>query len=326
MLKKYFDILQLPESASVADISKAYRIRAKMLHPDINPHPDAHRQFILLNEAYQILIKHKKNPTQYHSGNYNFWWEEERRKANTEAEQQAQMQYKEYLKSDHYRYLNSINILLDHFGMLAATVFPVGLPILFFNWYGWKGLITALVLVAFFSPYILEGWSLRKKFNRQLLQEALIFLWRYEHFQIFLFVLINLVLFWNYALVTLINFSSIILLYLLSGLICTALWFFYFKSKMKMSLLILLLAIAPMISNFLFITNFYVSKNESPEEYHFVMQPGSVMQLDNDAYANETFIRFFPDPDKTKPFSRIRFNFAHGMYGWRVLRNYELLE
>ncbi len=55
-LKDCYDILQLPKSATLDDVKKAYRKRAFELHPDLNPDsPHAGYQFQDLNEAYVAL-------------------------------------------------------------------------------------------------------------------------------------------------------------------------------------------------------------------------------------------------------------------------------
>ena len=54
--RDYYDILGLSKSASSADIKKAYRSRAKELHPDRNKdNPNAENQFKEAGEAYDIL-------------------------------------------------------------------------------------------------------------------------------------------------------------------------------------------------------------------------------------------------------------------------------
>lgn len=51
----YFDILQVPLTASADEIRTAYRTLAKRYHPDVNNHPAAHLQFQQLQEAYATL-------------------------------------------------------------------------------------------------------------------------------------------------------------------------------------------------------------------------------------------------------------------------------
>jgi molecular chaperone DnaJ len=53
--KDYYQLLQIPPSASSGDIRKAYRRLALKFHPDKNNTPHAAAQFLLINEAYGVL-------------------------------------------------------------------------------------------------------------------------------------------------------------------------------------------------------------------------------------------------------------------------------
>ena len=55
-LTDFYEILGIPSSSSVEDIKKAYRKKARLFHPDINPAPDAKDKFIIITEAYEFLI------------------------------------------------------------------------------------------------------------------------------------------------------------------------------------------------------------------------------------------------------------------------------
>ena len=52
----YYQLLGLNVHASVEDIKRAYRQKARLYHPDINHAPDAKDKFILVTEAYEFLI------------------------------------------------------------------------------------------------------------------------------------------------------------------------------------------------------------------------------------------------------------------------------
>jgi hypothetical protein len=52
----YYNILGLPANATVEEIKKAYRKKARLYHPDINPSPEAKDMFIAITEAYDFLI------------------------------------------------------------------------------------------------------------------------------------------------------------------------------------------------------------------------------------------------------------------------------
>jgi DnaJ domain len=66
----YYKILDLPANASIDEIKRAYRKKARLYHPDINPSPEAKDQFIGITEAYDFLIsnhdKIKTDEQAYH--------------------------------------------------------------------------------------------------------------------------------------------------------------------------------------------------------------------------------------------------------------------
>ena len=46
----------MPFNSSIEEIKKAYRIKARMYHPDINPLPESKEKFIQATEAYEFLL------------------------------------------------------------------------------------------------------------------------------------------------------------------------------------------------------------------------------------------------------------------------------
>lgn len=53
--RDYYEILGVPRTATAADIQRAYRSKARKLHPDVNKAPDAEERFKELNEANEVL-------------------------------------------------------------------------------------------------------------------------------------------------------------------------------------------------------------------------------------------------------------------------------
>lgn len=51
----YYSVLGVSRSATEAEIKKAYREKARKLHPDVNKSADAEEKFKALNEAHQVL-------------------------------------------------------------------------------------------------------------------------------------------------------------------------------------------------------------------------------------------------------------------------------
>lgn len=63
-LKECYRTLELPKTADLEEVKKAYRRLAFSLHPDLNPGmPDAARRFQEVNEAYVLLTKTLQDET-----------------------------------------------------------------------------------------------------------------------------------------------------------------------------------------------------------------------------------------------------------------------
>ena len=58
-MSSYHKILEVPVSASKAQIKNAYRKLAKEFHPDRNKSANAHEKFIQISEAYEVLYDGK---------------------------------------------------------------------------------------------------------------------------------------------------------------------------------------------------------------------------------------------------------------------------
>ena len=61
-LQQCYNILGLNSDANKEQIKKAYRKKAKLIHPDANNAEDANLKFQQLNEAYHTLLKDIETP------------------------------------------------------------------------------------------------------------------------------------------------------------------------------------------------------------------------------------------------------------------------
>ena len=52
---KYYKALKVSPTATQKEIKSAYYLLSKSLHPDLNPDPKAHEEFLKITQAYSVL-------------------------------------------------------------------------------------------------------------------------------------------------------------------------------------------------------------------------------------------------------------------------------
>lgn len=55
----YCKILGVNPDSSTEELKRAFRQKAKLLHPDINPSPDAHSEFIRTKQAFEFIQSYR---------------------------------------------------------------------------------------------------------------------------------------------------------------------------------------------------------------------------------------------------------------------------
>lgn len=87
MIPNHYQTLGIPPTALKDEIKKAYRSLALKFHPDKNSSPNAHEQFIAINEAYLILSDDEARVK--YNREYNYYYEQELKTGQTSSPQQA---------------------------------------------------------------------------------------------------------------------------------------------------------------------------------------------------------------------------------------------
>jgi len=105
-LTDYYQVLGLSPEATVEDIKKAYRSKARQYHPDINNAPDAKDLFIAITEAYDFLISYQEkiisDQEAYHQAMED-WRKYRQNRSRKRAHAYARRPYSTFKNSNYYR-------------------------------------------------------------------------------------------------------------------------------------------------------------------------------------------------------------------------------
>jgi hypothetical protein len=339
-IDNYYKILGLQKNAPLDEIKKAYREKAKILHPDKNKRPDAHEKFILLNEAYEYLhnLKTGKIFSQSKQSNtaqpksrrsYSDWNTAEREKARTRAQQYAKMQYGEFIKTDYYKSIVSLNTIASHIGFFIAITVVVIFPIVTTILYGFSGLGAGLLVNFVVLPMTVNAIRDSPPLNFGEFSDSVLHIIKTNGFLITSLTIVNILVILKFGLQTLISpwaiitfhCSAIILVYLILHL-----------KKVKTKIYYYSFCIAPLVINSTILINFLFSFNPLKETYFFRndteitedgKQKSSLLLLENNVYEEYPGIRAFIDYEKIKYKSHITYTFKNGILGLRVMTDYE---
>ncbi len=337
-IETYYKILGVSSNATVEEIKRAYRQKAKELHPDKNKSPDAHEQFILLTEAYECLtdIKSGKSRVQQPTKSYYDWQRESQERARQQAREYAEMEFEEFKKSDYYKNSQASITVIEHlyfFAAIAVMLSPVW-GYIYKEWAGfWVGLFFTFISVHFWAGIFTEKITI----NLSSFFLSLVLVVKTKTFKYAVLTIINLIVLFQFTLNTQLTFYSF-------AFILLALYFltfiaFYFKLSIikKVSKVALFLCLAPSLFNLFFLTNYVFSSNQTTEVYSFVhekrwyggrysrprLEKIAYIDLINNNYEEYHWFRVFFDFDAMKNKSEITYKFEDGLLGLRVLKHYD---
>jgi hypothetical protein len=166
LTEQCYTILGIKPNASIEQVKKAYRKRAKQFHPDKNKAEDAMEKFQLINEAYHTLLKriefpeiseeeiiedYKKYGTSIRNKTYNGNYH-----PNIHNNNHNDDDYKPNLTTnDKYMYYI--------FVLIGINMLVIGIKKLFLvKWEGMDNL-TGVITSVLFLFIIIYGWNVMKK-------------------------------------------------------------------------------------------------------------------------------------------------------------------
>ncbi len=347
----YSQIIGIPPNASVSTLKKAYRKKARELHPDLNPSPDANEQFIRLNEAYEYLLNQKTGKVfqeqeqeytrpQSPVKTYAQWKEEEREKARERARRHARMKYEEFKKTSYYQNELALENLGDNlmfFTLLLATI-----CFLLFGVLG--GQFIAIIVGSIMALAGIPVWRGALKPENDIgLGHLFRSVWKLIKTHIFGLLMLGAVnLFILFKVVTNTLAPLEISLVILFLLMTAGRVFVSNSSRVKNNAYnrsLYTYVIFPGVFNLFFLINFLGSHSPSKEVYHYRSYQTKTYSrysertnhdntpliiLDDNAYADYPGIRILFRPGQIQYNNHIEYHFREGLFGLRVVYSYGL--
>ena len=130
-IDNYYEILGIQSNASIDDIKKAYRKKARLYHPDINPDPDAKDHFISITEAYEFLTanyKKIKTDDQLYQQAMDDWRKYRQDRSRKRASVYARSSYETFKSTKFYkttRIFDGTSIIFSFIVSIMVLVYTV---------------------------------------------------------------------------------------------------------------------------------------------------------------------------------------------------------
>lgn len=120
----YYKVLGLPFNSDLDEIKRAYRNKARLYHPDINPSPEAEELFIKATEAYEFLINnyHRlKSDDQSFDEAMEEWRKYRQTRAQRRAAAYARTSYKKFKGTKLYKTTRIFDMTTIVFSLLISV-------------------------------------------------------------------------------------------------------------------------------------------------------------------------------------------------------------
>lgn len=349
-MNRYFQILGISPRASLAEIKKAYRKKARQYHPDVSKEPDAEEKFIEVNEAYEYLLKRKsgkvyserqrtyRKPRQPRKTQRE-WKEEERQRARERARRHAQMKYRAFKNTSYYKNELALEIIGDNLGFYLIIVICIVPPIISMSRGSVIGFWFSLVFGLAGIPIWSNALKPESNIRLNLLFSSVKRILGTRTFLVFALAGLNIFLFLKVVMNTLVPLS--ISLGLLFASIAGGFALVKFYDRIPQNAYTRSLyayGLVPGIFNLIFVVNFLFSSGPTTEIYSYrqkrvrITSNGSfhyedspVMLLEGNAYEDYLGIRFFWGYGPLLEHNKIRYQFEEGLFGLKVMKRYELI-
>jgi len=134
LISEYYALLGIPANSSVEDVKKAYRKKARLYHPDINPSTDAKDKFIIVTEAYDFIMESRKEGILDDQDYFRIvedWRKFRQERSRQRAQYYARSSFERFKSSRYYRSTKILNV------STVIFVFAVAVMVLIFTVLGY---------------------------------------------------------------------------------------------------------------------------------------------------------------------------------------------
>jgi len=117
-------ILDLNPGANLLEIKQAYRKKAKLYHPDLNPSPFANQEFIRVKQAFDYLVDYNPLKSGNFSGSYRYY--ERRRSYHARAksyDRESYQKWQDYIRHFKYKKRKEFDFRTTLFGKIVFYFF-----------------------------------------------------------------------------------------------------------------------------------------------------------------------------------------------------------
>ncbi len=167
-MSDYYKILGISEDATFEQIRRAYRIKAKKLHPDVYRGKDAKLSFQQLNEAYHLLIN--KDKRMYYDLKLRYDHAQYRKYGKN---YEKRFTYSDFRKSNIKQKTKTLNEkVIDNFFFYTMLIIGIiaiiyGTIDLFFSKWEGPNNLTGFLFGLTYTTLLILGWYLRSKSDKR---------------------------------------------------------------------------------------------------------------------------------------------------------------
>jgi hypothetical protein len=349
----YFEILGVPQNATIDEIKQAYRRKVSLIHPDVNPSPSAHDDFIQVNQAYEYIVNKKSGKVfdnqqnQYSYQKTAYSEAELLRKARERARENAKMKYADFVNSSYYQSQITFLATVDYLFLGVAILMFLGIISVIIFQYKWNGLISVTILLALIIPALYAATKNVKRLSIKQFVNTVLDIIKIDFISALPLIVFNFITFITIGFSTFLPMKIILGFYLFIPLTLQLCCFFllwrmdqnkdvlvqktlrkkfYYRFLLHRPIIKIWGVIPTQFSVFLML-NFYISTNSRTEKYSYTFKSPKAddswnIIIKDNRFENYWGICYFYNNNQIRQKRFITLKIEEGFCGLDVLKEY----